>query len=61
MKLARHVREALTEYYWDWMATRAQELKQDDPARSKKDCCRVAQREWIEMVRRHKHRLMAMR
>jgi hypothetical protein len=61
MKLARHVRDALTEYYRDWVPTRAQELKQDNPARSKKDCWRAAQKEWHELVRRHKHELMGMR
>jgi len=61
MKLDRPVREALTEYYWSWVTTRVQELKRENPARSKKDCWRAAQKEWNELVRRHKHELMAMR
>ena len=53
MKLDRPVREALTEYYWSWVTTRVQELKRENPARSKKDCWRAAQKEWNELVRPH--------
>jgi hypothetical protein len=47
----------LTKDTWrSWISTRAQELKQDTPSRSKKDCWRTAQAEWLELRRQLKRK-----
>jgi hypothetical protein len=37
-----------------WIVARVQELKREDPSRSKKDCWRTASKEWSELRRQHK-------
>jgi hypothetical protein len=40
--------------YRSWLLARMEELKRDDPRRSKKDRWRIAQNEWNELRRRQK-------
>ena len=43
--------------YRSWILARMQKLKCEDPSRSKKNCWRIAQKEWIELRRQQKRLL----
>jgi hypothetical protein len=42
------------EIYRSWMVARVQELKREQPWRSKKGCRQIAGKEWLELRRQHK-------
>jgi len=43
--------------YRSWMKTRVQTLKHEHPKRRKRDCWRIAQKEWTELRRQQSRAL----